>query len=99
MLTQTIGGDTFVLVFANPGVLESGRELEVASSPCRGAQCDEVTAQAVVDVQLGDERVRADAGELRVEEVEPFVRYRAELRLELPNGRVSGHFDVVSRED
>ena len=99
VITQTISGDTFVLVFENPALFEEGVELDVADSDCRGARCDDITDHAVVDVQVGEDRVRARAGEVRVQHVEPAVRYRAEVRLELPGGRLSGHLDVVPRDD
>lgn len=99
VITQTIGGDTFVLLFENPALLEEGRELHIADAACRGAACDEVTDHAIVGVQIGDNRVRARGGEVRVEHAERFLRYRAEVRLELPGGRLSGHLDVVPRDD
>ena len=99
VITQTIGGDTFVLVFENPDLLEAGRQLEIADAPCRGADCDEVTEHAVVAVQVGEDRARARGGEIHVEHVEQFVRYRADVRVELPGGRLSGHLDVVPRDD
>ncbi len=99
VITQTIGGDTFVLVFENPDLLQAGRELEIADAPCRGADCDGVTDHAVVAVQVGEDRARARGGEIHVEHVEEFVRYRADVRVELPSGRLSGHLDVVPRDD
>ena len=99
LITQTIGGDTFVLIFENPDLLEEGGELQVGDSPCRGASCDTVSDRAIVGVQVGEDRVRARGGEVRVDDVERFLRYRAEVRLELPSGRLSGHFDVVPRDD
>ncbi len=97
-ISQTINSETFVLVFENPSVLVSDTELEVADSPCDGAACDQVRDHAVVDVQIGEERVRARGGELRLEVVEPFLHYRGELRLEFADGSLSGLFDVVPRD-
>ncbi len=99
-ISQTIGGDLFVLSFENPDVLESGTALDVEGSPCRGAQCDDITEHAVVDVQFGgDSRIRATGGELRVRSVEPFLYYSGTVRLDLPDGRLSGDFDLVPRDD
>lgn len=99
VITQTVVGDTFVLVFENPALLTDGALLDVAGSDCRGDRCETITGHAVVDVQVGEERVRARGGQVLVEAVEPLVRYRGEVRLELPDGRVSGDFDVIPRDD
>lgn len=100
VITQTVSGELFVLVLENPDVLEGGADLPVESSRCRGAQCDEIAEHAVVDVQLGGgSRIRATGGELELETVEPFLRYTGRLRLELPDGRISGRLDVVPRAD
>lgn len=99
-ISQTVGGELFVLSFENPDVLEEGAELAVADSGCGGPSCDDITDFAVVDVQLGGgERIRATEGEIRVRSVEPFLHYAGTLRLELPSGRLSGDFDLVPRED
>ncbi len=99
IITQTVVGDTFVLVFENPALLEDGAVLDVAGSDCRGDRCETITEHAVVDVQVGEDRVRARGGQVLIEAVEPLVRYRGEVRLELPDGRVSGDFDVIPRDD
>lgn len=100
VISQTIGGELFVLVFENPDVLIGGQTVTVSGSPCRGTACDDITEHAVVDVQFGDgQRIRATGGELRLATVQPLVYYSGEMRLEVGGGRLSGEFDVVPRED
>lgn len=96
VISQTVGGELFVLVFENPDVLESDAGLVVEPSRCRGPECDEVAGDAVVDVQLGGgSRIRAVSGEVELDGVTRFVRYTGRLRLDLPDGRLSGRFDLV----
>lgn len=99
IVSRTISGDTFVLVVANPVVLEAGVDLDVASSDCAGVTCDGITNHAVVDVQVGSDRRRAAAGRLSVARADRNVRYIGEFTLSLPRGTVSGTFDVVPRDD
>ncbi|QBI21207.1 hypothetical protein ER308_17615 [Egibacter rhizosphaerae] len=99
-ISRAVGGEVFVLSIENPEVLEVGDTLDVAASDCRGPTCDDVTEHAVIDVQLGaNDRVRAQGGTLRVDVVEEFRRYAGRLRLELPDGRLSGSFDLVPLPD
>jgi hypothetical protein len=99
-ISQTIGGDVFVLAVENPDVLTSDATVEVAHSSCRGPECDGISDHAVVDVQVGSgARLRATGGELRLRTIEPYVYYSGSVRLELPDGRLSGEFDLVPRPD
>lgn len=99
-ISQTVGGELFVLSFENPDVLQEGADLDVADSDCDGPSCDEVADFAVVDVQFGGgDRIRATRGEVRVRSGQAFLHYAGTVRLELPSGRLSGDFDLVPRED
>ncbi|MGH8907192.1 MAG: hypothetical protein ACRD0K_11860 [Egibacteraceae bacterium] len=98
--SRTIDGTAFVLVFENPDVLEPGT-YDVEARPCpRPTDCDSVTDVAIIDVQLGTgDRIRAVGGTLTVELVEPLQRYRGSVLLDLPDGTLSGDFDVVPRPE
>lgn len=97
-LSSDIDGSTFVVVIENPHVLEATTsELTVAAPDCDSAQaCDAVEDVAVVDVGYGvGDRRRARSGTLRLRALEPLRYYAGTLRLDLPDGRVSGDFDVI----
>ncbi len=100
VVSRTIDGTLFVLVFENPAVLEPGT-LTVAPGRCaRPADCDRVTGVAVIDIQAGvRDRVRVQGGSLTLDVVEPRQRYVGSLSLELPNGRIDGDFDVIPRPE
>lgn len=99
-VSRTIDGTVFVLVFENPDELELG-SYDVEAGQCSTpAACDAVKQAAVIDVQLGaDRRIRAVGGTLTVERIEPAQRYRGSVLLELPDGTLSGDFDVVPRPE
>lgn len=98
-LADDIGGELVVMAIENPDVLTAGATLPVGDPGC-GADCDDVTAVAVVDLQLGTgERMRATDGQLVVREVTDFARYAGEVRLVLPSGSVSGSFDLIPRPE
>lgn len=100
VISRDLNGRLVVLVVKNPGVLEEGASVEVADADCEDpAVCDEVTEAAVVDLQLADDRQRADSGTVTMTTVEERRRYAGTVRLTLPGGRVSGEFDVVPRPD
>ena len=98
---RDLDGDLFVLVFENPDVLISGVELPVGGTCPTPAMCDQVSGSAVIRVQNGSRpRVAATGGELRVTAVEPGRRrFAGSLRLELPDGSLSGTFDLVPRPE
>jgi hypothetical protein len=100
VVSRTIDGMLFVLVFENPAVLKPGT-LDVAPSDCaRPQDCDRVTDVTVIDVQAGVRgRVRAQNGSLTLQVVEPRQRYVGSLSLKLPNGRIDGDFDVIPRPE
>jgi hypothetical protein len=100
VVSRTIDGTLFVLVFENPTVLAPGT-LRVAPGNCsRPEDCDQVTGVAVIDVQAGvSNRFRAQSGSLTLSVVEPRQRYVGSLSLELPNGRIGGDFDVIPRPE
>ncbi len=97
-LANDIDGTVFVVVIENPDVLESApTELEVGDPGCASPDaCDAVEDVAVVDIGHGvGDRQRARAGTLRLRALEPLRYYAGRLRLELPDGRLSGDFDVI----
>ena len=99
VIAEDIGGELVVLVIENPDALHAPATLEVADPGC-GADCDDVTDVAVVDLQVGTgRRQRATDGHLEVRELTPFARYAGELRLAFDSGSVTGSFDVVPRRD
>lgn len=100
VVSRTIDGTLFVLVFENPTVLAPGT-VPVATGNCaRPEDCDHVTGVAVIDVQAGvGDRSRAQGGSLTLALVEPRQRYVGSLSLELPNGRMGGDFDVIPRPE
>jgi hypothetical protein len=100
VVSRTIDGTLFVLVFENPAVLKPGM-LSVAPGDCaRPEDCDRVTGVAVIDIQAGVRtRVRAQGGSLTFDIVEPRQRYVGSLSLQLPNGRIDGEFDIIPRPE
>lgn len=100
VISRTIDGTLFVLVFENPAVLRPGT-LPVAPGDCaRPEDCDRVTDTAVIDVQIGvSGRTRARGGSLTLTFVEPGQRYVGSLSLQLPNGRLDGSFDLIPRPE
>lgn len=102
VVSRTIEGTLFVLVFENPDVLAAGETLDVAEGDCvRPPDCDAVRGAALVDVQVGvADRIRAEGGTLMLEVVDPGERYRGSLLLQLPEGgTISGDFDVIPRPE
>jgi hypothetical protein len=98
--SRNIDGTQVAVVFLNPGVLQPGATLPVARGGCRTVEeCAEVTDAAVVEVQVGDRRQRAEGGQLSLRQVVPGSRYVGGMTLELRAGRLSGSFDVVPRPD
>lgn len=100
VIANDIEGELVVLVFENPDALESAAILDVDNPACPPDECDDVADAAVVELQVGvAPRVRATGGSLSLRQVEPFLYYSGEIRLELPDGSVSGDFDVVPLPD
>jgi hypothetical protein len=81
-------------------VVQPGVTVPVGRGDCRTAQeCAEVTDVAVLDVQVGQQRQRAEAGELRLREVIPARRYAGSMTLSFQRGQLGGTFDVVPRPE
>ena len=102
VITRDISGELVVLVFENPDVLVEGERVPIADAPCRAVRdCDEVTGAAVVDVLVGagNARIRAVSGQVTIEVAEPQNRYRGTFDLRLPDGNLSGRFDLIPRPD
>lgn len=97
-VSRDLRGAPVVLTVRNPDALREGETLPVENPGCTGQGCDAITEVAVVDVLLGEERPqRAAGGMLVLTAVEDGRRYAGRLRLELPDGVLSGHFDLVPR--
>lgn len=98
VVSRDLRGGPVVLTVRNPEVLVAGETLPVEDPGCTGQGCDAVTDVAVVDVLLGENRPRrATSGMLALTAVQQGRRYAGSLRLELPDGVLSGHFDLVPR--
>jgi hypothetical protein len=100
-VSRDIDGTFVRIVFENPGVLEPGTTVPVVDEACATRGCDDVTAGAVVRVQVGAtaDPARARGGSVRLDTVEPGQRYAGSLTLELPDGRLAGDFNVVPRPE
>lgn len=103
VVTEDFSGQLVVIVFENPEALVEGERLPIDDVACADAQaCDGVTGTAIVEVQIGADapRVRATGGNMTLDVVEPFTRYRGDLDLQLPGGgRLSGDFDLIPRPE
>jgi len=100
VISRDLRGEEVTIVVRNPDVLVEGKTVPVEDPGCAGAACDAVTDVAVVDVRLGEEyQRRATGGALTLTAVEERLHYAGGLRLDLPDGALSGHFDVVPRPD
>lgn len=98
VVSRDLRGGPVIIAVRNPGVLVAGRTVGVGDPGCAGPACDDVTDVAVVEVLIGDGfRQRAVGGAVAVTVVEEARRYAGRLRLQLPDGTLSGHFDVVPR--
>lgn len=99
-VSREVDGGFFSFVVENPDVLEAG-EVPIVDDPCRSPRCDEVTDGAVVEVQFapGTKRMRAEGGALRLVTVESGRRYAGTMNVILPQGRITGTFEVVPRPE
>lgn len=99
--SRDIDGNFLAVIIENPDALAGGKQLPVADPGCQPQVCDEVTDVAIVDVQLGADtpRMRATGGRLSLDVVQPRFRYAGTLRLQLPDGELSGTFDVVPKPE
>lgn len=100
VVARDLRGGEVTLAVRNPDVLVEGETVPVEDPGCAGSACDDVTDAAVVDVLVGEEyQRRAESGTLTLTAVQEPVHYAGRLRLHLPDGVLSGHFDVVPRPD
>lgn len=96
--SRDLRGGPVLVVVRNPGVLVEGTAVTIDDAGCDGEACDAVTDTAVVDVQLGDDaHRRATGGAITLRVVDDERRYAGRLRIELRDGVLSGHFDLVPR--
>ena len=98
--SRLVDGGFFAVLIENPAAVTEGR-VPVISSDCRSPYCDDEAAGAVVDLQFepGGKRTRATGGSLVVTTVEEAKRYAGSLNLVLPDGRLTGTFQVVPRPE
>lgn len=100
VISRDLRGGEVTLAVRNPDVLVEGRTVPVRDSDCAGSACDAVTDGAVVDVLVGEEyQRRVETGTLMMTAVQERQHYAGRLQLHLPDGVLSGHFDVVPRPD
>lgn len=96
--SRDLRGGPVVLTVRNPAALVEGVTVPVEDSDCDGPACDAVTDVAIVDVALGDAvRRRAVGGRLEITVADEGARYAGSLHLDLVDGDLSGHFDLVPR--
>ena len=98
--SRLVDGGFFAVLIENPAVVEVGM-VPVVDSDCRSPRCEDETAGAVVDLQFepGGPRTRATGGSLDITTVEEAQRYAGSLNLQLPDGRLTGTFQVVPRPE
>lgn len=101
VVARDLRGQLVTLAVRNPAVLVEGERVRVDDPECVSPMaCSDVSDAAVVDVVVGEQpRQRAVGGVLAMTVVEERARYAGRVDLELPDGRLSGHFDVVPRPD
>ena len=98
--SRELDGGFFALIIENPDVVVE-ETVDVAEDPCRSPHCDDVTSGILVEVQRepGGPRDRATSGRVEFSTVEEGRRYAGSLRLVLPDGELSGTFEIVPRPD
>lgn len=99
--SRDLDGRFFSLIFENPATLVAGETVPVVDPGCAPSLCDDVTDGAIVDVGFApdERRVRAEGGSVILRTVEAGARYSGTIRLELPDGNLSGSFEVVPRPE
>ena len=98
--TRLVDGGFLAVLIENPEAVTVGT-VAVVDSDCRSPRCEDETGGAVVDLQFepGGPRTRATGGSLVVTTVEEAQRYAGTMNLVLPDGRLTGTFQVVPRPD
>lgn len=99
-LSRMVDGGFFEMLIENPDALTTG-VVPVVDSDCRSPLCEDVTGGVVVDLlfEPGGPRTRATGGRLDVTTVEEAKRYAGDMNLMLPDGRLTGTFQVVPRPE
>lgn len=98
--SRELDGGYFAMIVENPEAVVEG-SVDIVGSGCLSPNCEEVGAGAIVDVQFerGGPRTRAVGGSLTMRTVEERQRYGGTMNLELPEGRITGTFEVVPRPE
>ena len=98
--SRDLDGGYFALVVENPEAVTTGR-VDVANSSCRSPNCEDPAGGAITEVQFrpGAPRVRATGGVWQFKTVEGAKRYAGTVNLQLPDGKISGTFEVVPRPE
>lgn len=96
---RDIDGTPVTVVLHNPDVLEPGTTVQVGGECRTPEECRAVTGVAVVDLQVGQRRQRAESGTVTVRDVVPGTYYSGAVILRFRDGRLTGGFDVVPRPE
>jgi hypothetical protein len=98
--SRDVDGGYFAVIVENPDAMVPGG-VDVATSPCRSPQCDDVSDGIIAEVQYdrAEPRVRVTGGHFDFELVQAGARYAGTMNLELPDGRMGGTFEVVPRPE
>lgn len=98
--SRELDGGFFALIVENPEAVAVGH-VEVTDSACRSPHCEEAGAGVVAEVlfEPGAPRIRATGGTMNFRTVESGQRYAGTVNLELPDGRITGDFEVVPRPE
>lgn len=101
IVTEDLSGQSFVLVFENPGVLREGETVPIVDVPCgQPRACDDVTEGALVELRIvGGETLPGLSGQVAMETIVEGQRYRGTIDLRVRTGTLSGEFDVVPRPE
>ena len=98
--SRDVDGGFVGIVIENPDLAAEGT-VDVVDDPCQSPHCDDVTSGLLVELQrvAGAERTRAIGGRVTFDLVEEGRRYAGTMNLVLPDGRISGTFEVVPRPE
>ena len=98
--SRDVDGGFLAIIVENPALAAQG-SVDIVDPPCVSPNCDDVTEGLIVELQraAGAERTRATGGRVQFNQVEPGDRYSGSLNLQLPDGRLSGTFEVVPRPE
>lgn len=98
--SRQVDGGFVGIVVENPNVVTEG-SFDVIDPECVSPNCDDVTGGVIVELQMaaGAPRTRGTGGRVQFDVVEDGNRYAGTLNLQLPDGRLSGTFEVVPRPE